>query len=81
MTRFALDLPDSLLDGAKAAAARDGTTVEQLLTLAIAEKLSALDAEELIATRAARADAQAYRAILDGVPDVPPAAGDELPNP
>jgi hypothetical protein len=81
MTQFALDLPDSLLDGAKAAAARDGTTVEQLLTLAIAEKLSALDAEELIAKRAARADAQAYRAILDRVPDVPPAAGDELPNP
>lgn len=80
MTQFAFDLPKSLVEAARTAAARDGTTVDQLLTVAIAEKLSALDTADVIARRGAGADLGRYLAILDRVPDVPPMPGDELPG-
>jgi type II secretory pathway component PulL len=80
MTQYALDLPDSLLNAAREAAMQDGTTVDQLLTVAIAEKLSALQTETLLAQRAKRADLTRYWEILRMVPDTPPLPGDELPS-
>jgi len=79
MTQYAFDLPDSLLKAAAAAAEQDGTTVEQLVTVALAEKLSALQTRDLIEDRASRADLDRYRAILAKVPNVPAVPGDELP--
>ncbi|WP_295454543.1 hypothetical protein [uncultured Thiodictyon sp.] len=78
MTQYAFTLPDSLLDAARKAAERDGTTLDQLLALAIAEKLSALQTEELLIERARRADFDRYREVLAKVPDVVPMPGDEL---
>jgi hypothetical protein len=79
MTQYALDLPDSLLTAARKAADQDGATVEQLITIALAEKLSAIGTLDFLEERARRADLDRYRAILAKVPDVPPAPGDELP--
>jgi hypothetical protein len=78
MIHCAFDLPDSLFDAAREAADRDGTTLDQLFTIAIAEKLSALQTEELFSQRARRADFDRYREVLAKVPDVPPVPDDEL---
>lgn len=47
--------------------------------IALAEKLSALQTEDLIAKRASQADFAQYADVLSRVPDRPPLPGDELP--
>lgn len=61
-------------DAAQAALGR------QFVTVALADKLSALQTEGLIEARASRADLDRYSAILAKVPNVPTASGDELPQ-
>jgi hypothetical protein len=60
-------------------AEQDGATVDQLITVALAEKLSAIETLDLIEQRASGADINCYRAILAKVPDVLPQHGDQLP--
>lgn len=79
MTQLALNLPESLLDAARKAAARDGTSLDHFLVIALAEKLSALQTEDLLAKRASQADFAQYADVLNRVPDRPPLPGDELP--
>ena len=55
----------------------DSVPVDQFVTSAVAEKISALTAETFLRARAERADPAAVRAILDKVPDRAPLAGDE----
>ncbi|WP_245969428.1 hypothetical protein [Thiocapsa rosea] len=76
---MALNLPESLLDAARKAAARDGTSLDHFLVIALAEKLSALQTEDLLAKRASQADFAQYADVLSRVPDRPPSPGDELP--
>lgn len=78
MTQLALNLPESLLDAARKAAARDGTSLDHFLVVALAEKLSALQTEDMLAKRASQADFAHYAEILSRVPDRPPLPGDEL---
>ena len=54
----------------------EGTSLNQLVATAVAEKLAALGAEEYIRQRAERADDAAFEAALAAVPDVPPREGD-----
>lgn len=56
MRHYALGLPDSLQEAARRLAAEDGTTMNQLFTTAIAEKVSALEAAAFFEKRAAQAD-------------------------
>ena len=77
MSNFALRLPDSLHDYAKTLAARDKTSLNQFIAMAVAEKVSALDAEAFILERARRGDVASARALLRRAPDTPPAPGDE----
>jgi hypothetical protein len=46
--------------------------------MAVAEKVSALDAEAFIQERAQRGNVQQARKLLRRAPDVPAAPGDEL---
>lgn len=78
MSHYALELPNHLLEAARKVAKRDNTSVNQLFTLAIAEKLSALETAELLVGRSETHDFDRYLAVLDLVPDVPPLPGDEL---
>lgn len=80
MSQYALRLPDSLLKQARKTAKRDSVSMNQLFITAIAEKLAVLEAEDLILQRAARADLNAFKRILDHVADVPPMPGDEILN-
>ena len=79
-SNFALRLQPSLMDEARRVAKAEGVAVNQLINVAVAEKLSALRTEAYFAERSARADVKKARQILrragKGKPPVP---GDELP--
>jgi hypothetical protein len=60
-------------------AERDDVSINQFIATAVAEKAAALLTLEYLEERAGRADARVFDRILSRVPDVPPAAGDELP--
>ncbi len=55
-SNFALRLQPSLLQEARKLAASEGVALNQLINLAVAEKVSALRTESYIAERAARAN-------------------------
>lgn len=80
MSAMSLRLPDSLHDKVREVAEKEGISMNQLVTLAVAEKLSALLTEEYLLSRAQRADLDRFQEILAKVPDVPPEPGDELPE-
>jgi hypothetical protein len=78
-SNFALRLQPSLLDEARQAAEAEGVALNQLINVAVAEKLSALRTEKYFAERAARASIPKALGILKraGVGN-PPAKGDEM---
>ena len=61
---YPLRLPRSLKAGIERVAKRDGTSINQFVALAAAEKLAALDAEDYFRSRAARADLAAFDRIV-----------------
>jgi hypothetical protein len=80
-SNFALRLQPSLFDEARKLAEEEGVALNQLINVAVAEKLSALRTESYIAERAARADIPKARAILKRAgKGRPPMKGDELPT-
>lgn len=81
MTAMSIRLPESLHRNARAYAAQEGVSVNQLIATALAEKLAALSAETYLAERAARGSRSRLDAALAQVPDVEAAAGDQQPAP
>ena len=81
-TNFALRLQPSLLDEARKVAETEGVALNQLINVAVAEKLSAPRTESYFQERAARADIPKKLDILKraGVGN-PPMKGDELLKP
>jgi hypothetical protein len=77
VTTLNLTLPNSLQRHLQEMADREGVPVDQFVATAVAEKISALTAETYLRTRAERADADAFRAVLDKVPQRAPLPGDE----
>lgn len=63
-SNFALRLQPSLLDEARKRAEEEGVALNQLINVAVAEKLSALRTESYIAERAGRADLSKALGIL-----------------
>ncbi|HFQ92696.1 MAG TPA: toxin-antitoxin system HicB family antitoxin [Anaerolineae bacterium] len=78
MSALSLRLPDSVHRHIKEIAAQEGVSINQFISTAVAEKVSAIMTEEYLAQRAARADRKAFREILDNVPARPPLPGDEV---
>ena len=62
---FALRLQSSLLDEARKVAEAEGVALNQFITVALAEKLSALRTESYFRERAERADAARSLEILE----------------
>jgi hypothetical protein len=56
----------------------EGTTLDQFINVAVAEKLSALRTVEYFKERAARADIGQALELLDRAGDEPPRQGDEI---
>jgi len=79
-SNYALRLQTALLDELRQVAEVEGTTINQLINVAVAEKLSALRTETYFRTRTARADRSAFRQILNKAGTEPPMVGDELPE-
>jgi len=80
-SNFALRLQPSLLEEARKAAKAEGVALNQLINVAVAEKLSALRTEDYFRERAGRADISAALAILQrSGQSNPPMEGDEPPT-
>jgi len=78
-SNFALRLQPSLLDEARKLAESEGVALNQLINVAVAEKLSALRTETYFAERAARADVPKALSILRKAgAGGKPVKGDEL---
>jgi hypothetical protein len=73
---FLLRLPVSLKSAVERLSDRDGTSINQFLVIAAAEKIAAMETEDFFATRRARADRQAFRRLLDRKGGEPPQAED-----
>lgn len=80
-SNFALRLQPSLLDEARKLAETEGVALNQLINVAVAEKLSALRTEAYFAERAKRGNPKRALQILKraGV-GKKPMKGDELPK-
>jgi len=77
---YAPRLPASLKKAVEAVAREDGTTLNQFIVSAVAEKLSALETADYFAERAARGDIDAALPISGRRGGEPPRSGDEVPN-
>jgi hypothetical protein len=78
MSTISLHLPRSLHETARALAEKENVSLDQLITLALAEKVSALMTEDYLLERARRAGPQRCREALAKVADVEPEAHDRL---
>ena len=73
-----LHLLASLKSEAEKVAAAEGTTLDQFINVAIAEKLAALRTFRYYQDRAAGADLGAFDLLLTTAGDEPPRLGDEM---
>jgi len=78
MSAISVRLPDSLHQKVKELAARDNVSINQLITVALAEKLSALETEDYLAKRAGRVTKAQFRRALKRIPDIEPEPHDRL---
>jgi len=79
-SNFALRLQPSLMEEARKEAESEGVSLNQLINVAVAEKVSTLRTEEYFRERARRADRAETLRILDRAGrGNAPMAGDELP--
>jgi hypothetical protein len=80
MSQYAVELPETLLQEAQAVAQAEQTSLDDFVRLAIAEKIAAARTTQYVRTRAARADPQAFLAVLERIKQAagPVVEGDEL---
>ncbi len=77
-SNYALRLLASLKAEAEKVAAAEGTTLNQFINVAVAEKLSALRTASYFKERADRADLDAFARLLENAGSEPPRPGDEV---
>jgi len=81
VSTFSLRLPVSLKAALEKLAVAEGTSMNQLLVMAAAEKLSAITrAEAFFADRKGRGDPEAAIRFLTRAGGAPPRLDDELPS-
>jgi hypothetical protein len=79
-SNYALRLPTSLKRELEKVAREDGTSLNQLIVTAVAEKLSALRTADFFEERRKRADIDAALEVMSRARrGEPPREGDELP--
>ncbi len=78
MSALSLRLPNSLHERARTLARREGISINQLISTALAEKMAVLLTEEYFTTRKERASRAKFLAALAKVPDVEPEDYDKL---
>jgi hypothetical protein len=78
-SNYPLRLQSSLLKEVRRLAEEEGTSVNQFINVAVAEKLSAMQVERYFRARAERANVPEAIALLERLGTEPPRPGDE-PN-
>jgi hypothetical protein len=78
MSTISLRLPDSLHDEVRKLAERENISINQLATLAIAEKVATLEAADYLARRVSRADKKRFLEAMSKVADGKPAENDAI---
>jgi hypothetical protein len=78
MSVVRLRLPDSLYMMIKEIAVRDKISINQMITITLAEKLSALETEDYLGKRAHKGSRTKFLKALSKVPDKAPDKEDEL---
>nr|HID59554.1 toxin-antitoxin system HicB family antitoxin [Desulfobacterales bacterium] len=78
MITMSIRLPDSLHKQVKKLAEQEGISMNQFITLAVAEKMSALVTVDYLKERAKRGSREKFEAVLAKVPDVEPEEHDRL---
>jgi hypothetical protein len=77
MSTISLRLPESLHKKARDLAKKEKTSINQLVSSALAEKVSALITEEYIETRASRASKSKFQKAMAKVANVEPDESDK----
>ena len=78
MSTLSLRLPSSVHRHIKEIAQKEGVSINQFISSAVSEKISAIMTEDYLQQRAKRADKSEFKKILDQVPQRTPLPGDEL---
>lgn len=78
MTTIEAQVPDAVLEQARALADRERIPLSQLISLAVTQAVGVWSHESYVAQRAKSAGRAAFEEALAEVPDAPPLPGDEL---
>ncbi len=79
MSVLSLRLPTSLHEQLRSLAEQEGISINQFITLAIAEKMATIDTKNYLQQRAKHGSREKLLAVLAKAPDVEPEAADKLP--
>ncbi len=77
---YALRLPASIKAEAERIAAEDGTSLNQFIAMAVAEKIAVLKTADIFQRRASRADYEAFVRLMSRPTGAPTVPGDEVPE-
>jgi len=78
MSTLSLRLPDSLHEGVRKLAKQDNISINQFVTTALAEKMSALTTETYLVERAKRGSKKKFNHVLSKIKDIEPDENDVL---
>lgn len=78
MSTLSLRLPNSLHQRIKDFSEKEGVSINQFISSAVAEKMSAITTEDYLKERASRGSAARMKEILGKVPDRAPIPEDAL---
>lgn len=77
---YPLRLPRSLKDAVERISKEEGTSINQFVATAVAEKVCALETARFFQQRKARVDFKKFDRIMRRRGGQPPRAGDEMPR-
>jgi hypothetical protein len=80
LTTYALRLPKSIKAQAEALSKADGTSLNQFVAIAVAEKIAVLKTAAFFEERRQKSTGKALGAMLSRTTGEPPREGDELPD-
>ena len=81
MITLSIRLPESLLMRIKEVARRDNVSINQMITIAVAEKLAVLETEDCLGKGASRSSRNRFNRALNRVPNRKPASQDRIIEP
>lgn len=81
VTTYPLRLPRSIREGVERMSKQDGVSINQFVSIAVAEKLAVMQAQVYFAERSARADGTEFAALMQRPEGAPPREGDAVVAP